>query len=122
MSRKKVIKSLKKIRILKQIENTMKKRYNQDIINSGGMRVDATAKKDIIIPEKKIAREDIAERIKQLRKLNGLKQREVANILHISTRAYANYEEGRSLVTTESAIRLAELYKISVDYILCRYN
>ena len=77
---------------------------------------------DNFIMNEIIDKKELGNRLKMLRKIHGLKQREVAEILNISTRAYGNYEEGRNLITLESAIRIANLYKSSIDYIVGRYR
>jgi len=69
-----------------------------------------------------IDKKQIGNRLKALRKENGLKQREVAEILHIAQSSYADYESGKNLITLESAIRLAKQYKCSVDYIIGSYR
>ena len=57
-------------------------------------------------------------RIRDLREDHDLKQREIADILHCSQRAYSNYELGQRDVPSAVLIRLAQYYKVSVDYIL----
>ena len=69
-----------------------------------------------------IDKKQIGARLKALRKEHGLKQREVAEILHIAQSSYADYESGRNLITMESAIRLAKKYKCSIDYIIGNYK
>ena len=57
-------------------------------------------------------------RIRDLREDRDLKQRELADYLHCSQRAYSNYELGQRDIPTAVLIRLAQFYKVSVDYIL----
>jgi len=57
-------------------------------------------------------------RIRDLREDRDLKQREVAQHLNCSQQVYSNYELGQRDVPTEILIRLAEFYKVSIDYIL----
>lgn len=56
------------------------------------------------------------------RKKRELTQAEVAKILNISRVAYTLYETGKNMPTTESILKLADLYKVSTDYLLGRYS
>ena len=57
-------------------------------------------------------------RIRDLREDADLKQREMAEILHCSQQAYANYELGQRDIPTGILIALAKHYNTSTDYIL----
>jgi len=57
-------------------------------------------------------------RLKELRGNKKLTQAEVANRLHISREAYSRYESGEREMTYDTLIYLAELFSVSVDYIL----
>ena len=57
-------------------------------------------------------------RIRDLREDADLKQREMAEILHCSQQAYANYELGQRDIPTSILIALARYYNTSTDYIL----
>lgn len=58
------------------------------------------------------------QRIRDLREDRDLKQRQVAEYLRCSQQVYSNYELGQRDIPTDVLIRLAELYKVSVDYLL----
>lgn len=58
------------------------------------------------------------QKIRDLREDHDLKQREVAEILNCSQRVYSNYELGQRDIPTDVLIKLAEFYKVSVDYLL----
>lgn len=58
------------------------------------------------------------QRIRDLREDRDLKQREVAEYLRCSQQVYSNYELGQRDIPTDVLIRLSELYKVSVDYLL----
>ncbi len=58
------------------------------------------------------------QRIRDLREDRDMKQREVAVYLRCSQQVYSNYELGQRDIPTDVLIRLAELYKVSVDYLL----
>jgi len=49
-----------------------------------------------------------------------MKQKEVAGILGIDQRVYSNYETGKREIPLHHLIALAELYHVSVDYLLGR--
>ena len=57
-------------------------------------------------------------RIRELREAQELKQRDVAAYLKCSQQVYSNYELGQRDIPTEVLIRLADLYKVSIDYLL----
>ena len=57
-------------------------------------------------------------RIRALREDHDLKQRDVAERLHCSQQVYSNYELGQRDIPTSVLIALAELYQVSVDYLL----
>lgn len=58
------------------------------------------------------------QRIRDLREDRDLKQRQVAEYLRCSQQVYSNYELGQRDIPTDILIRLSELYKVSVDYLL----
>ena len=59
---------------------------------------------------------------KELRKLNKLTQRQVAERLKISQPSYIRYEKGKSEPTLENLVKLADLFDVSVDYLLGRID
>ena len=62
------------------------------------------------------------ERLRILRKNHNLTQSELANILSCSQRVYSNYERGDLDIPTDILIKLADYYKVSIDFILDRTN
>ena len=58
----------------------------------------------------------------ELRKMNKLTQREVAEHLGISQPSYIRYENGRSEPTIENLVKLADLFDVSLDYLCGRKN
>lgn len=60
------------------------------------------------------------EIIRNLREDNDLKQKDIAKLLNISQRTYSNYECGQVQPSIESLIKLADYYKVSVDYLVGR--
>ena len=61
---------------------------------------------------------DIYINIRNLREDNDLTQTDIANILHISQRAYSHYENGTREIPIPILINLARYYNVSVDYLL----
>lgn len=58
------------------------------------------------------------QRIRDLREDHDFKQRQVAEYLHCSQQVYSNYELGQRDVPTEILIKLANLYGVSIDFLL----
>ena len=56
-------------------------------------------------------------RIKDLREDKDMVQKEVAEILNITTQQYSLYERGDREIPFHHAIKLAEFYHVSLDYI-----
>lgn len=59
-------------------------------------------------------------RIIELRKEAGLNQTQVAERIGCVLKTYQNYEQGHNYPTIEYTAALAELYKVSIDYLLGR--
>lgn len=59
-----------------------------------------------------------AQRIKELREDNDLKQENIAKILKTSRSYYGQYERGIRPLTIEHLITLCKYYNKSADYIL----
>lgn len=62
----------------------------------------------------------IASIITELRESNNLKQKDVAEFLHVTVSAVSHYEQGITAPSTEIIVKLADYYNVSTDYILCR--
>lgn len=60
------------------------------------------------------------ERIRNLREDKDLTQAQMGKILSCSQRVYSNYERGDIDIPTQTLIKLADYYNVSVDYILNR--
>lgn len=63
---------------------------------------------------------DYRKRIRDLREDHDKTQSEIAAMLGTSQTMYARYERGASELPIRHLIKLAEFYKVSTDYILCR--
>ena len=57
-------------------------------------------------------------RLRQLRSANGLTQERIAALLNVERSTYAKYETGSSMPHQDTLLRLAELFRVSVDYLL----
>ena len=60
------------------------------------------------------------KRLRDLREDHDMKQSEVAEYLGIQQTVYSRYERGFQSIPVEHLIKLADLYKVSTDYILGR--
>ena len=60
----------------------------------------------------------VYKRLKDLREDKDLPQRVVAEALGCSQQVYSNYELGQRDIPTHMLIKIAQYYKVSVDYIL----
>ena len=59
-------------------------------------------------------------RIKELREFHGLSQRKAAELLDMHTTQYQRYETGERTIPADFLIKLADLYNVSIDYIVGR--
>ena len=62
------------------------------------------------------------ERLKTLRKEMKLSQSDIGEFLGIMQTVYSRYERGRNTIPVEFLLKLADLYNVSVDYLLGRTN
>lgn len=60
----------------------------------------------------------IGTRIKTLRKEKGLNQTELGNLINLSHGAVAAMESGRNDPSSETTIKLSEIFNVSTDYLL----
>ncbi len=59
-------------------------------------------------------------RLVELRKMNKLTQRQVAEHLGISQPSYIRYENGTSEPSLQNLSKLADLFDVTVDYLIGR--
>lgn len=57
-------------------------------------------------------------RLKDLREDADLTQKQISDYLHIKQNTYSQYENQQRQIPLNQLIRLAQFYKVSVDYIL----
>ena len=61
-------------------------------------------------------------RIRDLREDNDIKQKQIADYLMCDQSLYSKYEREERPLPLEYAVKLADFYGVSVDYLLCRTN
>lgn len=69
---------------------------------------------------RKIRKKAVAERLQQLRKSRGLKQQEVADLTGLNVVTLSGYEIAKNEPNLEALVRLADVYEVSLDYLMCR--
>ncbi|MBC1527433.1 helix-turn-helix domain-containing protein [Listeria seeligeri] len=60
---------------------------------------------------------DYFKRIRELREDNDYKQREIAKLLNVGQRTYADYEYNKTRIPIGSMIILAKFYNVDMNYI-----
>lgn len=63
---------------------------------------------------------NLQERLIHLKKTNNLLQKDIANSIDISLRAYQYYERGERQPTSDILIKLADYFDVSLDYLVGR--
>lgn len=58
------------------------------------------------------------QRLKEIREDRDLLQIEVAKLLNIKQQQYSEYEIGKRLIPINYLSRLADIYEVSIDYLL----
>ena len=61
-------------------------------------------------------------RLRDMREDADLKQEEIAKYLGIQQTVYSRYERGFQTIPLEHLIKLADYYKVSLDYLVGRSN
>ncbi len=62
----------------------------------------------------------LIRKLRDLREDNDYTQEYVADYLNVSQRAYSHYENGTRNISVELLMKLADLYNVSLDFILER--
>ena len=60
------------------------------------------------------------KRLIEQRKMNKLTQRQLADYLHIAQPSYIRYENGSAEPSFDNLVKLADLFDVSIDYLLGR--
>lgn len=70
--------------------------------------------------KRKINYEEVSgTRIRFIRECYGLKQKDLADLLHVSRQEISNYENGNRPITVDQAKILAGHFRVSLDYLCC---
>ena len=77
---------------------------------------------DVILKDKGGEKMEIKEVLKIERKKHGYTQQQIADKLRMARGSYAKYETGDNTQTLDNLMKLADLYKVSLDYLAGRYN
>lgn len=62
------------------------------------------------------------DRLRELRKEKKLTQTEISKLMNISQITYSQYERNTRKPDMETLIKLADLFRVSLDYLMCRYD
>lgn len=62
----------------------------------------------------------LGERLTDIRKEHNIRQEDLARVLGIDRTAYNAYEKNRSRISVEKLCMLADIYNVSIDWILGR--
>lgn len=62
----------------------------------------------------------LGERLVELRKEKGMLQKAIAQKVGVSVRIYQKYEKGEGEPTVSKAARIADLFDVSIDYLMGR--
>ena len=62
----------------------------------------------------------ILERLQMLREERGWKQSDMARRLWVSQSTYSGYETGKIQVPVDTLLKLADIYDVSMDYLMGR--
>lgn len=60
------------------------------------------------------------ERLKELRLTSAFMQKELAQIIGVSVRTFQSYEHGTIEPNISKLIALADVFNVSLDYLVCR--
>jgi MerR family transcriptional regulator, light-induced transcriptional regulator len=63
---------------------------------------------------------ELSQRIKELRKAKGYTQKELADLLSLAQTSVANYENGTRFPDTEKLQKLADIFEVTLDYLVGR--
>lgn len=63
-----------------------------------------------------------SSRLKQLRKSKNLRQEQVARLIGVNKSAISSYENNLRQPSFDILVRLADLYRVSTDYLLGQTN
>jgi len=64
--------------------------------------------------------DNLGNKLKELRKLSGMTQREISIKLGITERNYQRYESDKGIPKLSNLIALADLFNVSLDFLMGR--
>lgn len=62
------------------------------------------------------------ERLRELREESEMTQEQLGKLLNITKQAISNYEKGENEPTLDTLVKMADIFNVSLDYLLCRTN
>lgn len=62
----------------------------------------------------------LGDRLKELREEKELTQEELGKLIRVSRQAVSSYESGENEPSLANLIKIADIFNVSVDYLLCR--
>lgn len=62
--------------------------------------------------------QDITQKLKSLRELNGYTQKDIADILGTTQQTYCNYENSKYEIPVHHITKLSSVYNVTSDYLL----
>ncbi|MBN3405755.1 XRE family transcriptional regulator [Clostridium botulinum] len=60
------------------------------------------------------------DRLRELREEKQLTQEEFGKLLNVSRQAISSYEKGENEPTIDALVKIANIFNVSLDYLLCR--
>ncbi len=60
------------------------------------------------------------KRLRTIRMQKGLTQQKMADYLNIALRSYQKYEQGERSPSLDCLVCIADIFDVSLDYLLCR--
>ena len=60
------------------------------------------------------------ERLKQLRLQSNLLQKDIAKLIGVSVRTFQGWETARTEPNIEKLIKIANIFDVTLDYLMCR--
>ncbi|EOS47166.1 hypothetical protein C810_01482 [Lachnospiraceae bacterium A2] len=60
------------------------------------------------------------KRLREVRMQKGLTQQKMADYLNIGLRSYQKYEQGERSPSLDCLVSIADIFDVSLDYLLCR--
>ncbi len=64
----------------------------------------------------------IGEKIRKLRLMKGMSQKELARYVGVTYQQIQNYEKGKSKIPVDRLIKIAEAFEVSLDYFLKEFD